>query len=100
VQFVEEGVVQKLTRPGNLMSLQADKLIIERQLLADSRQFFTEVVHELSADALGVRGQAITAAELAFLGDNFSITNAFFILESSIQTTGGLKVVLNSFRNL
>jgi hypothetical protein len=101
VQIVEQGVVQKMTRPGNLMSLQGDKLMIERQVLADSKTFFDEVVHELSADALAVRGQGIGASQLAFIGEEFTVmNNAFFILENSIKTVGGLKVVLNGFRGL
>ena len=99
VQFVEEGVVQNMTRRGNLMSLQGDQLIIEQQVLGDSKQFFDEVAHELSADALAVRGQGITAAELGFIGDEFTqLNNALFILENSLKQVGGLKVILNSFR--
>jgi hypothetical protein len=101
VQFVEEGAVQGLTAPGNVMSLQGDRLMIERQLLGDPRRLFAETAHELAADALGVRGQNITAAQLAFIGDHFTqINNALYILDQSLQNIGGLRALLNVFRGL
>ena len=99
VRFVDEGVVQAMTRsPGNVMSLQSSELMIERQLLRDPREFFRQVTHELSADALGVRGRAITGLDLPFIGDYFTRTNnALFILESALSRIGSLRQILNMY---
>jgi len=89
VQFVEEGTVQRLTTAGNLMSLQGDRLMIEKQTLQmDATEFFNEVTHELSADALDVRGQNITSAELPFVASRIdpSLGSALSILENSITS--------------
>jgi hypothetical protein len=99
VKFVEKGVVQKATVKGNLMTLKDDLLIIEKHVLDDPKLFFKEVVHELAADALRVRGQGISPSQLAFIGVEFQRGNsAFFILEHALMTKGGLKTIMASYR--
>ncbi len=99
VQFLERDALVGITGdPKNLMTLRGDRLLVQRQLLAEPRQFFQETVHELSADALGVRG-VMTARDLPFVGAEFSrMNNGLFILENAILDARGLRQLLDIFR--
>lgn len=101
VQFVEEGIVQKLpgSRPGNYMSLQGNKLMIEKQMLKDPKKLYDEVLHELAADALGVRGQNIAVGkDLAYVAGykNAPMSNALNLLEAVIRE-GDVKKIMQRF---
>jgi hypothetical protein len=78
--------------------LRDNKLLVNKKLLAgDAKDFYEETVHEMAADALGVRG-IINPSQLAFVGDNMTkINNALFVLENAIKE-GDLKKVLKLFR--
>lgn len=99
VQFLERDAVVSVTGdPNNLMTLRGDRLLVQRQLLAEPEQLFQETVHELSADALGVRG-IMTEKDLPFIGAQFTrMNNGLFILENAIRNQGGLQRVIDFFR--
>ena len=77
----------------NLMSLQGDRLLIEKQVLGNPKEFYNEVVHELTADSLGWSG---STTSLPRIGVSGSPWNAQFILEQAILQ-GDLRKVLAPF---
>ena len=100
VKFVKLGEVQKLTgAPGNYASLQGNTLMIEEHVVTDSQALFREVTHELSADALSVRGQSIGADQLAFIGQVFLRPNSSLsMLEMALRNPGQFRRAIDSFR--
>lgn len=101
VQYLERDALVGITGdPNNLMTLRGDRLLVQRELLAQPQQFFQETIHELSADALGVRG-VMTAKDLPFIGAEFTrMNNGLFILENAIRDPRGLQGVLDFFREI
>ena len=103
VQFVEKDVVSKLTRTypkQNLLSLQKDVLMVEKQALDNAKVFYNEAVHEMSAFSLAGRGGILSAKDIPHIGQEFraGITDAMSILENAIKNTGSVRRILDSFR--
>lgn len=86
----------------NIVSLrsQTRELWINRDSAArfDADEFYTHVVHDLSAHALAGRGGTLGAAELPFIGAEFGqANNGLFILQSAVKE-GNLEQVIATFR--